>query len=207
MKKLAILIALAAVLGGGEACAWEKPWAPKFVCVPAKVKVLPQAKAAAFYRKHDAGVGNFVSYDYAKGAAVDLNADGVMDYVYVNTYLGNGLNADLNNVVFVVSDGKGGRVESEIDGFDADIDDVVIVKGKVYFRHSDFFEHFEKSAHNHWVYQLFAFKKNGKMTCANADFPAVFPAVTIFYNNPKFKQIELTAADRAKIADKFKLAE
>ena len=77
----------------------------------------------------------------------------------------------------------------------------VKVKGKTYFRHSEFFDHFEKSEHNHWVYQLFSFDKNGVMKCSNADFGEKFPAVTIYYIKPKFRQIELTAGDLKKIAD------
>ena len=42
------------------------------------------------------------------------------------------------------------------------------------------------------------------MRCSNADFGKQFPAVTIFYNNPKFKQIELTQGDLKKIADNTK---
>lgn len=40
------------------------------------------------------------------------------------------------------------------------------------------------------------------MRCANADVGAPFPAVTIYYENPKFKQIELTAADLKVIEEK-----
>ena len=69
---------------------------------------------------------------------------------------------------------------------------------------SSFFYEFEKSQHNHWVYQMFSFDTNGVMRCANLEIGASFPAVTIFYNNPKFRQIELTDADLKKIADKTK---
>jgi hypothetical protein len=67
-----------------------------------------------------------------------------------------------------------------------------------------FFNHFEKSKHNHWVYQVFSFDKNGALRCSNEDFGKQFPAVTIFYNNPKFKQIELTSGDLKKIAAETK---
>ena len=39
------------------------------------------------------------------------------------------------------------------------------------------------------------------MKCGNADFGEKFPAVTIYYIKPKFRQIELTAGDLKKIAD------
>ena len=42
------------------------------------------------------------------------------------------------------------------------------------------------------------------MRCANADIGKSFPAATIFYSNPKFKAIELTQADRRKIAQETK---
>lgn len=45
------------------------------------------------------------------------------------------------------------------------------------------------------------------MRCANEEVGSPFPAVTIFYDNPKFKQIELTAADLKKIADETKVSE
>ena len=71
---------------------------------------------------------------------------------------------------------------------------------KTYFRHSMFFNQFEQSKHNHWVYQVFSFDKSGAMKCSNADLGKQFPAVTIYYINPKFKQIELTKGDLKKIA-------
>ena len=80
-------------------------------------------------------------------------------------------------------------------------DDLVKVAGKTYFRHSTFFEGFEKSRHNHWVYQVFSFDKNGDVVCANGDFGKLFPAVTIYYIKPKFRQIELTAGDLKQIED------
>ena len=42
------------------------------------------------------------------------------------------------------------------------------------------------------------------MKCSNADFGEKFPAVTIYYIKPKFRQIELTAGDRKKIAAETK---
>ena len=77
----------------------------------------------------------------------------------------------------------------------------VRVGEKTYFRHSMFFNQFEQRKHNHWVYQVFSFDKNGAIRCSNGDFGKQFPAVTIFYNNPKFKQIELTKGDLKTIAD------
>ena len=69
------------------------------------------------------------------------------------------------------------------------------------FSDSAFFNEFEKSKHNHWVYQVFSFDKKGVMKCGNKDFGKLFPAVTIYYVKPRFKQIDLTRRDRRKIAD------
>ena len=88
-----------------------------------------------------------------------------------------------------------------MEGYGVEKSDFVKVAGKTYFRHSKFFEHFEKSRHNHWVYQVFSFDKSGAMRCSNADLGKQFPAVTIYYINPKFKQIELTKGDLKTIAD------
>ena len=51
---------------------------------------------------------------------------------------------------------------------------------------------------------MFSFDKNGAIRCSNGDFGKQFPAVTIFYINPKFKQIELTKGDLKKIAAEIK---
>ena len=122
-------------------------------------------------------------------------------------WMGCGLNASLDEVFFIVSDGKGGRIENVADGYGIEASDLVKVKGKVYFRHSYFIEELEKSKHNHWAYQIFSFGKDGVMRCANGEVGSPFPAVTIFYDNPKFKQIGLTAADLKKIADETKVSE
>jgi hypothetical protein len=50
------------------------------------------------------------------------------------------------------------------------------------------------------VFQIYSFDTNGIMRCANADIGKSFPAATIFYSNPKFKAIELTQADKQRIA-------
>ena len=82
--------------------------------------------------------------------------------------------------------------------------DLVEVAGTIYFRHSMIYGGFEKSQHNHFVHQLFSFDKSGAMVCRNGDFGKLFPAVTIYYINPKFKQIELTKKDLREIEDKTK---
>ena len=185
-----------------NANAWMDQWAPVFKSTPADVQVLSGTS-----------VSNYVCtvredfefcLQYCKGYALDLNDDGIKDQVFILPWMGNGLNASGYDVHFIVSDGAKGRKTTVMQGYGVEKSDFVKVAGKTYFRHSMFFNQFEKSNHNHWVYQVFSFDKNGAMRCSNGDFGKLFPAVTIFYINPKFKQIELTKGDLKKIADETK---
>ena len=185
-----------------DAHAWMDQWAPAFKPTPADVQVLPGTS-----------VSNYVCavreesefyWEYCKGYALDLNGDGIKDRVFILPWMGNGLAASGSDVHFIVSTGAKGWKKTVMEGYGVEKADLVKVAGKTYFRHSEFFEHFEKSQHNHWVYQMFSFDKSGAMKCSNGDFGKQFPAVTIFYNNPKFRQIELTQGDLKKIADKTK---
>jgi hypothetical protein len=200
MRKAGILILLLALSSGAHA--WMDSYAPKLKSVPAKLSVLSQKNIKWFVEnvKSDSA---FVS-EYSKGVGVDLNNDGYKDFVFIIPWMGNGLSASGYNAHFIVSNGKGGRVENIIEGYEIETSDIVNIKGKIYFRHSAFFESFEKSQHNHWVFQIYSFDTNGIMRCANADIGKSFPAATIFYSNPKFKAIELTDADRRKIAQETK---
>ena len=96
--------------------------------------------------------------------------------------------------------GKKGWKKSFLQGYGVDKCDFVKVAGKTYFRHSAFFNEFERSKHNHWVFQVFSFDKKGAMKCSNGDFGKLFPAVTIYHTKPRFWQIELTRRDLKKIA-------
>jgi hypothetical protein len=200
MRKAGILILLLALSSGAHA--WMDSYAPKLKSAPAKLSVLSQKNIKWFVEnvKSDSA---FVS-EYSKGVGVDLNNDGYKDFVFIIPWMGNGLSASGYNAHFIVSNGKGGRVENIIEGYEIETSDIVNIKGKIYFRHSAFFESFEKSQHNHWVFQIYSFDTNGIMRCANADIGKSFPAATIFYSNPKFKAIELTDADRRKIAQETK---
>ena len=188
-----------------SAHAWMDQWAPEFKSDPVEVKMLSSRSVSnyvASVKNEDVNV----YAEYSKGCSCDLNGDGVDDFMFIIPSMGCGLNASLDEVCFIVSDGKGGRIENGLLGYGVEPSDLVKVKGKVYYRHSNDFTEFEKSQHNHWVYQVFSFGKDGKMKCANEEVGSPFPAVTIFYENPKFKQIELTAADLKKIADETKVA-
>ena len=185
-----------------DANAWMDQWAPAFKSTPADVQSLPGTS-----------VSNYVCavreesefyWKYCEGYAIDLNGDGIKDRVFILPWMGNGLNASGNDVHFIVSTRAKGWKKTVMEGYGAEKADLVKVAGKTYFRHSMFFNQFEKSNHNHWVYQMFSFDKNGALRCSNDDFGKQFPAVTIFYNNPKFKQIELTGGDLKKIAAETK---
>ena len=200
MRKAGILILLLALSFGAHA--WMEGRAPELKSTPAKLSVLSKKNIKWFVEdvKSDS---EFVS-KYSEGVGVDLNDDGYKDFVFIIPWMGNGLNAIGYNAHFIVSDGKGGRVENIIAGYGIEISDIVNINDKIYFRHSAFFRSFEKSQHNHWVFQIYSFDTNGIMRCANADIGESFPAATIFYSNPKFKAIELTDADRRKIAQETK---
>lgn len=200
MRKAGILILLLALSFGAHA--WMDHYAPKLKSTPAKLSVLSKKNIKWFVEdvKSDS---EFVS-KYSEGVGVDLNDDGYKDFVFIIPWMGNGLSASGYNAHFIVSDGKGGRVENILEGYGIETSDIVTINGKIYFRHSAFFESFEKSQHNHWVFQIYSFDTNGIMRCANDDIGKSFPAATIFYFNPKFKAIELTDADRRKIAQETK---
>ena len=200
MRKDRILILLLALSSGAHA--WMDGYAPKLKSIPAKLSVLSEKNIKWFVEdvKSDS---EFVS-EYSKGVGVDLNNDGFKDFVFIIPWMGNGLNASGYNAHFIVSDGKGGRVENIIEGYGIDVSDIVNIDRKIYFRHSAFFQSFEKSQHNHWVFQIYSFDTNGIMRCANADIGKSFPTATIFYSNPKFKAIELTDTDWQRIAQETK---
>ena len=186
-----------------DACAWMDKWAPAFKSKPVDVQVLSEAAVSNYVcsaREED-----YKSFwHYCEGYALDLNGDGIKDRVFFLPWMGNGLNAAGSDVHFLVSNGAKGRKKTVMEGYGVGKEDFMKVAEKTYFRHSMFFNHFEKSEHNHWVYQVFSFGKDGAMRCSNGDFGTLFPAVTIFYENPKFRQIELTKGDLKKIAAETK---
>jgi hypothetical protein len=200
MRKGGILILLLALSSGAQA--WMKGWAPELKSTPAELRVL-SPKSIKWFVEDVKSDSAFVS-KYSEGVSVDLNNDGFKDFIFIIPWMGNGLSASGYNAHFIVSDGKGGRVENILEGYGIETSDIVNINGKIYFRHSAFLASFEKSQHNHWVFQLYSFDQSGIMTCANADIGESFPAATIFYSNPKFKAIELTQADRQRIDQETK---
>lgn len=198
---LTFVSALFALVLAFDANAWMDPWAPVFKVTPASVQALSRTSVSNYVCNI---LGDEFRWKYSEGYALDLNDDGTEDQVFIIPWMGNGLLAAGYDVHFLVSNGAKGRRKTVMEGYGVEKSDFVKVAGKTYFRHSQFFEHFEKSPHNHWVYQVFSFDKSGAMKCSNGDFGKQFPAVTIYYINPKFKQIELTKGDLKKISDKTK---
>ena len=196
---LAFVSALFVLVLTFEASAWMDKWAPAFKATPANVQALSRTSVSN-YVCTVIDEEETLKLEYSEGYALDLNDDGIKDQVFIIPWMGNGLNASGYDVHFLVSNGAKGRRKTVMGGYGVEKSDFVKVAGKTYFRHSQFFEHFEKSPHNHWVYQVFSFDKSGAMKCSNADLGKQFPAVTIYYINPKFKQIELTKGDLKKIA-------
>lgn len=183
--------------------AWMDDWAPAFKCTPAKVKNLSQTEVREFFNSAEPELAR-IAAEYSKGGTLDLNGDGVDDFVYIIPWMGNGLCACGYNVHFVVSNGTKGWMKTSVEGYNAEMSDLVNVDGKTYFRQSLFFSQFEKSEHNHWVYQMYSFDANGVMKSANSNFGGQFPAVTIYYIKPRFKQIDLTDADLKQIEGESK---
>ena len=199
----AVLILLAV-----DAHAWMDAWAPTFKSTPANYRVLPAENIRAFVetlKPDNEDTYNELQVGFSKGATLDLNGDGIKDFMFTIPWMGNGLNASGHSVHFIVSDGAKGRIENIVECYGAELSDLVNVGGKTYFRQSNFFEDFKKSTHNHWVYQIFSFGTNGVMRCANDEVGRPFPAVTVYYVNPKFKQIELTESDLKKISEGTKI--
>ena len=205
MLRLGILVVTITTIGllPFDAYAWMEDWAPEFKCAPAQVEVLSKRSVSNFVSTVHFDDMDFY-WKYCEGYKLDLNDDGIKDFVFILPCMGCGLAAQGYDVYFKVSTDTRGWKDSFINGYGVSKDDIITVGGKTYFRHSMFYGNFEKSKHNHWVHQVFSFNKNGAMVCSNDDFGKLFPAVTIYYINPKFRQIELTKSDLKNIADAVK---
>ncbi len=196
--KLALASTLFALVPTFHADAWMEQWAPEFTATAAAVQELSETLVSNYvFSVHE---DLPFSWQYCDGYFLDLNDDGINDQVFIIPWMGNGLDADGHDVHFIVSNGAKDLRKTVMKGYGVDKSDFVKVEGKTYFRHSAFFNEFDKSKHNHWVYQVFSFDKKGVMKCSNSDFGKLFPAVTIYYISPRFWQIDLTRRDLRKIA-------
>lgn len=202
MKNHRVVICVLAASIAFNANAWMEEWAPTFDCEPAKFTELPRKSISNYVAK---AVGcDAVIASASEGCELDLNGDRINDFVFAMPWMGCGLAGFGYDVHFVVSNGAGGRITNVISGYGVEMSDLVTFAGKTYFRDSIVMGSFEKSNHNHWVYQLFEFGTNGVIRSANQKIGKPFPAVTIYYTNPKFKQIELTASDHKRIEEENK---
>lgn len=193
MNNISKIILLLLTIASLNANAWWEDHQPKMEFTPAKIKEITGDDLIPFLKLFTSEIE--WKGEYSKGVQVDLNNDGVNDYVVIIPWLGCGLNGSGYDGYFIVSVGHGSRNVYYIEGYDMSPSDIVKINGKTYFRHSTMLGNFEKSIHNHWVYQIFSFEKEGYMRRANKDIGSIFPAVTIYYNDPRFEQIELTEAD------------
>jgi hypothetical protein len=188
------------------ASAWTTPWAPTFKATSIEVTPFSEETMGAFLSLIDTYLVETKAWaKYCEGATLDLNGDEIDDYVFILPWMGVGLASMGTNAHFILSSDKNGRIETVIEGYEMRLSDLVQVNGNIYFKHSDFFGNFEKSEHNHWIYQIFAFNKDGTMRIANSDFGETFPAATIYYINPKFKRVPLTEQDLKTIASQTKI--
>lgn len=102
-------------------------------------------------------------------------------------WMGCGLEACSTTTDFLVSDGKGGRVHTSIEGYNQRITDIGIVNGRTYFFTSDFVSgEFDlpeiEPQHNYWLSCPYEFRADGTMAEASAKVGSPFPALTIYYN-------------------------
>lgn len=166
MRAAFVVLILLAV----DAYAWMEEWAPTLKSTSANYRALPVKNVRTFVEtlKSDNGYKyKEISVRLSEGATLDLNGDGIDDFVFIIPWMGCGLAGDGYWAHFIVSDGAKGRMENIVKCFGAELADLVKVGGKTYFRQSNHFWGFEKSKHNHWVYQMFSFGTNGVMRCAN----------------------------------------
>ena len=130
----AVLILLAV-----DAYAWMEEWAPAFKATPANYRALPVENVRTFVET----LKSYNEYKYleiqvrfSKGATLDLNGDGIDDFVFIIPWMGFGLAGDGYCAHFLVSDGAKGRMENIVKCYGAELADLVKVGGKTYFRQS-----------------------------------------------------------------------
>ena len=200
------VLVFALVVAALSAQAWMKYNAPDFKWTSAKVRLVSKAAKERYIAKTELGmdvkfrfevesttgkveVVEAIWFEYASVGEVDLNDDGVLDAVILVPWCGCGLAASGTNVGFLVSDGKGGRVLTTMEGYDQDLWDIAEIGGKRYFMSSVFLR---GEDHNYWLYRPYEFCKDGTMRDASATIGKPFPALTIYYDARKFKAQTIT---------------
>ena len=203
MKNVLVLALMGVAL---SAQAWMESNAPDFKWKSANVRSVSKTAKERYIAKtglgmeddfkvevvNDAGktdVVDVVWFTYASVSEVDLNDDGVLDAVILVPWCGCGLNASGFNVGFLVSDDKGGRVLTTMDGYGQNVGDIAEIGGKRYFMSSIFLR---GEDHNYWLYRPYGFCKDGTVRDASATLGKPFPALTIYYEANKFKPQAIT---------------
>lgn len=199
---------LAFALAGAalSAQAWMEHNAPDFKWTSAKVGLVPKAVKERYIAKTELGMDDkfrfevkgatgkvevveALWFEYASVCEVDLNDDGVRDAVILVPWCGCGLAASGTTVGFLVSDGKGGRVLTTMEGYGQDIEDIAEIGGKRYFMSSIFLG---GENHNYWLYRPYEFCKDGTVRDASATVGKPFPALTIYFDSRKFEAQKIT---------------
>ena len=203
MKSVLVFALAGAAL---SAHAWMEHNAPDFKWTSAKVRLVPKAVKERYIAKTELGMDDkfrfeaevvtgkvevveAIWFQYASVGEVDLNDDGVLDAVILVPWCGCGLAASGINVGFLVSDGKGGRMLTTMEGYGQDLGDIAEIDGKRYFMSSIFLR---GEAHNYWLYRPYEFCKDGTVKDASATVGKPFPALTIYYDARKFKAQTIT---------------
>lgn len=155
IRRMKSVIAFALAGAALSAQAWMEHNAPDFKWTSAKVRLVSKAVKERYIAKTGLGMGDkfrleveaatgkvevveAIWFEYASVGEVDLNDDGVLDAVILVPWCGCGLAASGINVGFLVSDGKGGRVLTTMDGYEQDMGDIAEIGGKRYFMNSIF---------------------------------------------------------------------
>ena len=80
-----------------SANAWMDQWAPEFKAEPVEVKKLSSHSVSNFVRTARSECPEAYA-PYSKGCSCDLNGDGIDDFMFIIPWMGNGLNASLDEV-------------------------------------------------------------------------------------------------------------
>ena len=88
INKTAIAIAFAGLLSS-SANAWMEDWAPAFNCTPAAAEKLSETNVSNFVSKVRFEKDSY--WQCCEGYKLDLNGDGIKDFVYILPWRGSGL--------------------------------------------------------------------------------------------------------------------
>lgn len=142
INKTAIAIAFAGLLSS-SANAWMEDWAPAFNCTPVAAEKLSETNVSNFVSKVRFEEDSY--WQCCEGYKLDLNGDGIKDFVYILPWRGCGLAGDGYYAHFRVSAGANGWTDTIIDGYNISKEDLVNISGKVYFRNSHYCGNMEKA--------------------------------------------------------------